>query len=611
MKKLTKEKLFAGIAILLIAVAFILVIVLGSRPKEQAVYREDMVKRGNLLVGITQDGSVDMGVLQQIFEMELDEENEFVIEQVCITEGQTVQEGDILYLLEEEAVTKLRKELQSALTEAQTELKVMNAEQELAKQDAKYLYDSSMAYGGYADQEYDATIRALEDAVTKTTEDLASAKSILSTYEEQLKGIKTDYNTASTVLKNCENSRDKTNRTTNMYKYIEYFELAEEAQSNLDSLGQKKEELEAKVAQAKQNVESYTKQLKIAKRELEFGVLEAQETRELRKLAYDKAQENYDFTLDYLAENAKKQQAVLDAAQQKWDQFNTFIIGNAVKANHNGVVSNVNLKVGDILKPDMELVTMYDLDDVSMTVKLSEKDMADIADGSSAQVVFEAYPDRVFRARVTDIPGEETVSGGDAGENVTIALQGETTGLLQGMTGEITFITKEVRNVIYVSNHAVNRVGFQTYVTLKDAEGNMAEQEVITGFSDGRNVEIKEGLSVKDVVCYNIGETVADGAKTLSDIRVTEGQQLVHGNVVSVKGNEVTYSVEHPLTESVSDSDVEMQGPVWQEIVTVLLPVGSMENFTELTVGDEIALVTEIVEEEQVIIEGYILQQEE
>ena len=40
----------------------------------------------------------------------------------------------------------------------------------------------------------------------------------------------------------------------------------------------------------------------------------------------------------------------------------------------------------------------------------------------------------------------------------------------------------------------------ETLQKVKDAEGRIQKIEVVTGFSDGNNVEIKKGLSQGDVV---------------------------------------------------------------------------------------------------------------
>lgn len=74
------------------------------------------------------------------------------------------------------------------------------------------------------------------------------------------------------------------------------------------------------------------------------------------------------------------------------------------------------------------------------------------------------------------------------------------TGLYQGMTGDVTFITRETKQVCYVSNRAIFREGTRSYVKCRDENDKIVEKDVVTGFSDGVNVEILEGLSQGDVV---------------------------------------------------------------------------------------------------------------
>lgn len=83
---------------------------------------------------------------------------------------------------------------------------------------------------------------------------------------------------------------------------------------------------------------------------------------------------------------------------------------------------------------------------------------------------------------------------------MTVTLQGDTSGLYEGMTGEVTFVTKETQEVLYVSNRAIFRDGTRSYVKVRDEAGNIQEKDVVTGFSDGVNVEIVEGLSEGDTV---------------------------------------------------------------------------------------------------------------
>ena len=68
------------------------------------------------------------------------------------------------------------------------------------------------------------------------------------------------------------------------------------------------------------------------------------------------------------------------------------------------------------------------------------------------------------------------------------------------MTGEITFISQETEDVVYVSERAVFAENGKTYVKMYDENKNVVQVQVTTGFSDGTNVEIISGLSKGDRV---------------------------------------------------------------------------------------------------------------
>lgn len=91
-------------------------------------------------------------------------------------------------------------------------------------------------------------------------------------------------------------------------------------------------------------------------------------------------------------------------------------------------------------------------------------------------------------------------SSGEVYYTITVTVQGDVSGLYEGMTGDVTCVTKETKEVTYVSNRAIFRDGTRSYVKVRDENGNIVEKDVTTGFSDGVNVEITEGLSQGDTV---------------------------------------------------------------------------------------------------------------
>ena len=529
----------------------------GCAKEQDVVYRETKVEYGSLVVGKTESGAVDIGTVEQVFEMDLsalqrveisgnntgagmsganmpggtgggmdmfsqmlsmagantpttESSNvDLIIEEVCVTVGEQVEAGDVLYILQQDGVNALAEELESNVTKAKADLEAVIADQTLSKTNAEYTYEINVAYGEFAEMERASTITALQDAVNEKTEALAEAKEALSKYKSQLEQAKVDYDKAYAAQKNAEWARDNTNKDDSLYYYTESALDAITTKQLADSLEQEKEQLESKVEQAQENITLCEKQLAQAQRALEEGILSAQETYELRMLAYETAQETYDVTLAYLEDDLKTQQEIYDGASEKWEEFSGHIEGNTIVAQHGGVITSVGLEVGDSLNTGTSVVTLYDAEEVSMTVSLEEEDMTDIAVGSLANISFIAYPDTIYQAVVSDISDATTDSSGNVTYEVTAIIEGNTEGLFQGMTGDITFITKEVKEVTYVSNRAIVREGKSSYVKVKDENGKIRSVEVTTGFSDGVNVEIIDGLNVGDVVLIEskVGES--------------------------------------------------------------------------------------------------------
>ena len=526
----------------------------GCGETEEAIYRETTVGYGPLVVGITESGSVDIGTVEQTFELDMSalqrvgisdnntsggsnpgmmgsfgggqgssgggmdmfaqvfnmaggnslvtssSSTNLTVSEICVTIGEQVQEGDILYLLEEEGVTELKEELESNVAKAKADLEAVIADQKLTGTTAKYTYESSIAYGEYAETEKTNALQELSDAVTEKQEALAQAQEELANYNAQLLEIQTEYDKALTVLKNVEWSRDNMDKKSDVYTYTYYVDRAQTMQKTVDSLLQEKEQLESKVEQTEQNIEQYETRLASAKRELEEGKLSAEETYELRQLAYATAQETYDITMAYLEDDLKTQESIYAEAGEKWEEFTSHIQDNAICAKYSGVITGVNLAVGDTLSTGASVVTLYDTDAVTMTVSLDEEDMTDIEENNPANITFTAYPEEIYQAVVTEISDATTDSDGNVTYEVTVTMEGDSSGLFQGMTGEITFITKETQEVLYVSNRAILRDGKQAFVKVKDDNGEIRIIEVKTGFSDGVNVEILEGLKIGDVV---------------------------------------------------------------------------------------------------------------
>ncbi len=558
-----KDKCTLGV--LLCVVIFVATIgIYNGDGSEETTYREAIVEYGTLVVGIEESGTVDIGTVEQTFELDMSalkrvetsnsgssnstggfgngmsgdampggfggpsggmtsggassggnmfnqmfnmgsgnttsqgEDTQLEIAEVMVSVGEEVRVGDVLYVLVEEGVTELTEELESNVSKAKADLDALLADQRLSKATAENTYNTSVSYGTYASVEQSSTLSSLQKAVLEKQEDLNIARENVSKYEQKLTQAEYDLSLAKEVLDNSIWARD--HASGGIVAISSAYIQAKDAQDTYDSLEKERDQAESNLKQAKANLTECETALAKAERELETGRYSAQETYELRMLAYENSKEAYDITLAYLEDDLAEQEEIYAEASEKWEEFSSHIKGTEIVAKYNGVITEVSLAKGDALSTGSSMVTLYDMDDVSMTVSLEEDDMTHIEVGGSANISFTAYPDEIYKATVSEISDASEDNSGSTTYDVTVTMKGDVSGLFQGMTGDITFITKESEEVTYVSNRAIIREGTKSYVKLKDTNGNVKKAEVTTGFSDGINVEILDGLKEGDVV---------------------------------------------------------------------------------------------------------------
>lgn len=554
-----KRKIITSISAVCVIAIVIGSVALSTENDTEVIYKETTVKYGTLVKGVTESGSVDIGTVDHTFDLDMSalkrtstssdsssssgnnsnngtsggfggmgasgggaqggldmfgnifnmggssstgssDDSSLTVAEVLVSVGQQVSEGDPLYRLEEDSVSELEEELQSNVEKAKADLEAVEADQTLSGQKAKYTYDSSTAYGSYIDTEYSTTLQELQNAADSAETTLEQARSNLEDYQAQLTEITAAYEDAAQVLSNCKYSLNSSDPADDTYGYVYFAQLTQQAQTTADSLKQQKEELEQKVEQAEENVTTAETAYNKAKRESEQGKLTATETKQLRTLAYNTAQETYDIALGYLEQDLSDQQETYDETVEKWNEFSTYIDGDTVCAKYNGVITGVELDAGDKISTGTSLVTLYDMDEVTMTVTVDEEDMTDISLGSAANIALTAYPEQTFTGKVTAIGDASADSSGNVTYDVTVTLEGDASGLFQGMTGDVTFVTEETADILYVTRRAIITEDNKTYVKVKNADGSIVKKEVTTGLSDGSNVEISGDIAEGDTV---------------------------------------------------------------------------------------------------------------
>ncbi len=179
---------------------------LASEKEEEATYREVQAEYGELTVGLEESGNVTVGTTEQTFDLDLSaytgsssdgfswgqgggifqgmggqsgagssgssSTRNLIIEEVLITEGQEIAQGDALYRITQESMDSIREELCSDVSEAEVTLAKTQTQKQLTELEAKQAYEANVAYGTLADAEYENSVQDLQDAVTEMEEQI-------------------------------------------------------------------------------------------------------------------------------------------------------------------------------------------------------------------------------------------------------------------------------------------------------------------------------------------------------------------------------------------------------------------------------------------------------
>ena len=191
-------------------------------------------------------------------------------------------------------------------------------------------------------------------------------------------------------------------------------------------------------------------------------------------------------------------QDAYDDAKEALDIFNDLIGDGTIRSEYAGTIASVGYSEGDSLSASTDVVTFADRSQVTMTVAVSQEDISGITTGSQAQIALTAYDDKTYEGEVESVDTSASSGTSTVSYNVTVKFTGDTSDVYQDMTGNVTFVSAQAKDVCYVSRKAVTTENGTSVVKVKREDGSIEEVTVETGINDGINIEIDSGLSEGD-----------------------------------------------------------------------------------------------------------------
>lgn len=171
----------------------------------------------------------------------------------------------------------------------------------------------------------------------------------------------------------------------------------------------------------------------------------------------------------------------------------------AVPAPVAGTVTSRTVNTGEVVEANKELLRITDLSTVWVIAQAFERDLARLREGSGASVTVNAFPDRLFRGRVTYI--DPAIDEATRTAKVRVEVANSDRALKLGMYVNVAFASlgQSERTVPVVPASAIQSIGGRQTVFLATSDPNVFEiRQVRLGSEVSGRFPVIEGVNVGD-----------------------------------------------------------------------------------------------------------------
>ncbi len=213
-----------------------------------------------------------------------------------------------------------------------------------------------------------------------------------------------------------------------------------------------------------------------------------------------------------LTASGKKQiEATKDLAALKASQVTDAVaqMKDGLKAEFNGVVTDVKAVNGGTVEENGELLTVDSTENVCVKVSLNKSDLEKVKEGQRAAITIVGKP---YEGTVTRISRSATKNEkGAALVTAEIHIDNPDQDLYLGVDGKVTIQGNKAENVVTVPIEAVNIGKDGSFVYIVDENGMIEKRIITTGLSSAEATEVKEGLDGTERVVLSVDAGIEEG----------------------------------------------------------------------------------------------------
>ncbi len=175
--------------------------------------------------------------------------------------------------------------------------------------------------------------------------------------------------------------------------------------------------------------------------------------------------------------------------------------GDGIKSKISGEIAEIYVDEGAQVMAGTKLMDIVDYDDLEVSIKVDEYDIAALEKGKEATVRIGSL-DKVIKGKIASISKEGQVISGVTYFMATVDLEKDDA-LRIGMSAEVRLLNEKAASVVTLPMTVIQfDDDNKPYVFKRDSRRSAIRVEITTGINDGITVEIKSGVSEGESVLY-------------------------------------------------------------------------------------------------------------
>lgn len=265
-------------------------------------------------------------------------------------------------------------------------------------------------------------------------------------------------------------------------------------------------QVEAAVRQAKINMDSAEENyLKMQKLFSEGAISEQQHDQaknqlEIARAQYQSASESYKLiTEGASAQDIRAVEAQVRQAQSALELAQSQLNNSIIKAPISGSVTSISVKTGELASSAIPLLSILDISELSVKAGISEKDIGAVQIGQEAEIFIDAFPQEKFSGEVVSKgvlvdPVSKTME-------IKIRIKEPPVVIPPGVFARANIITEHNTDALIIPSTALTRKADGLFVfVLENDEQTVKRRAIITGITQGNQVEVVDGLNDNEIV---------------------------------------------------------------------------------------------------------------